>query len=133
VPPTVSSYTFSIKATNSSGGSGPFSGIQSYTVSIVAGVPGAPTIGTATAGNAQASVTFSAPTSNGGATITSYTAAASPGGMTATGSTSPLGVMGLANGKAYRFTVTATNSRYEPGLGDFKYGDTAGQPDDYVC
>jgi hypothetical protein len=35
-----------------------------------AGVPGAPTIGTATAGNANATVAFTAPTSNGGAPIT---------------------------------------------------------------
>ena len=36
-------------------------------------VPGAPTIGTATAGNAQASVTFTAPAANGGSAITAYT------------------------------------------------------------
>src|SRR6202012_1720507 len=35
-------------------------------------VPGAPTVGTSTRGNAQASVTFTAPSSNGGAPITSY-------------------------------------------------------------
>ena len=34
--------------------------------------PGAPTIGTATVGNAQASVTWSAPASDGGAVITGY-------------------------------------------------------------
>ena len=37
-------------------------------------VPGAPSIGIATAGNAQASVSFTAPASNGGSTIISYTA-----------------------------------------------------------
>jgi len=75
-----------------------------------ASVPGAPTIGTATRGNAQASVTFTAPASNGGSAITGYTITSSSGGFTATGATSPLVVAGLTNGTAYTFTVTATNA-----------------------
>ena len=81
---------------------------QSFTVAAVA--PGAPTIGTATAGNGQASVAFTAPASNGGATITGYTVTSNPGGFTGTGTASPIAVTGLANGTAYTFTVTATNS-----------------------
>ncbi|WP_434950134.1 Ig-like domain-containing protein [Shewanella sp. HL-SH4] len=81
---------------------------QSFSVTAV--VAGAPTIGTATAGDAQASVSFSAPASNGGAAITSYTVTSSPGGLTASGASSPLTVAGLTNGIAYTFTVTATNS-----------------------
>jgi len=74
-------------------------------------VPGAPTIGTATAGTSSASVTFTAPTDPGvPATITSYTVTSSPGGFTGTGSTSPITVSGLTNGTAYTFTVTATNA-----------------------
>ncbi|MGA3327878.1 MAG: choice-of-anchor D domain-containing protein [Terriglobia bacterium] len=72
--------------------------------------PPPPTIGTATAGNAQASVTFTAPASDGGAAITQYTVTASPGGRTATGASSPITVTGLTNGTPYTFTVTATNS-----------------------
>lgn len=75
-----------------------------------AGVPGAPTAVSATAGDRSASVSFNAPSSNGGATITNYTVTSSPGGMTGTGSSSPITVNGLTNGTAYTFTVTATNS-----------------------
>ena len=79
------------------------------TVSNVLTIPGAPIIGTATAGDSQVSVTFSAPGSNGGSAITGYTATASPGGLTASGAASPLVVTGLTNGTAYSFSVTATN------------------------
>ena len=64
----------------------------------------------ATAGNAQASVAFTAPNSTGGSTITGYTVTSSPGGLTATGANSPLVVTGLSNGTAYTFTVVATNA-----------------------
>jgi hypothetical protein len=74
------------------------------------GNPGAPTIGTATAGDASASVTFTAPTNNGGSAITSYTVTSSPGSLTGTGASSPVTVSGLTNGTAYTFTVTATNA-----------------------
>ncbi len=80
---------------------------QSFLVNAV--VPGAPVIGTATAGNTQASVSFSAPANTGGSSITGYTVTANPGGATASGAASPLVVSGLSNGQAYTFTVTATN------------------------
>jgi hypothetical protein len=69
--------------------------------------PGAPTIGTATAGNANASVTFTAPTFTGRRAITSYTVTSSPGGFTGTGASSPVTVSGLSNGTAYTFTTVA--------------------------
>lgn len=74
------------------------------------GIPGAPTIGTATGGNAQASVAFTAPANTGyPATINQYTVTSSPGSITASGSASPITVTGLTNGTEYTFTVTATN------------------------
>ena len=73
-------------------------------------VPGAPTSPVATAGNAQASVAFTAPASAGGSAITGYTVTSSPGGLTATGASSPLVVTSLTNGTSYTFTVVATNA-----------------------
>lgn len=73
--------------------------------------PGAPTSVSASAGNAQATVTFTAPVDTGGTSITSYTVTSSPGSITGTGSASPITVTGLTNGTAYTFTVTATNAQ----------------------
>jgi hypothetical protein len=81
--------------------------------------PGAPTIGTATAGNGQATVTFSPPATTGGVAIASYAVAATDsttpanGGQTATAASSPITVAGLTNGDTYSFTVTATS--FAPG------------------
>lgn len=100
-------YTFTVTATNAIGTGPPSAASNSVTPATV---PGAPTIGTAVAGNAQADVAFTAPGSNGGSAITSYTATSSPGGFTASGSASPLTVTGLSNGTGYTFTVTATNA-----------------------
>ena len=78
-------------------------------ISIVGGLqPTAPTIGTATGGNASASVAFTASSYIGKGTIT-YTATSSPGGFTGTG-TSPITVSGLSNGTAYTFTVVGTTN-----------------------
>jgi hypothetical protein len=70
-------------------------------------IPGAPTIGTATAVTATtATVTYTAPTNLGAGTVT-YTATSSPGGLTGTGA-SPITVSGLTGGTSYTFTVTAS-------------------------
>lgn len=83
---------------------------NSNTSSAVGRLPDAPTIGTATAGDAQATVTFTPPAQLGfpSSPIT-YRATASPGGANSTSSSSPITVTGLSNGTSYTFTVTATN------------------------
>jgi len=76
-------------------------------------VAGAPTGVTVVAGDSEATVSWTAPASNGGASILSYTVLASPGGATATtsdGTTLSITVTGLTNGTPYTFTVKATNS-----------------------
>ena len=72
--------------------------------------PGAPTIGTATGGDASASITFTAPSDLGVPAATSYTMTSSPGSLTGTGATSPITVSGLTNGTPYTFTVKAVST-----------------------
>lgn len=84
--------------------------VASNAVTPTASVPGAPTALNATAGNASALVTFTAPASDGGSAITGYKVSCNPSGIFATGTVSPITVMGLANGTAYTCSVTATNA-----------------------
>ena len=104
-------YSFTVYATNSVGNSSSSSSSNSVTPITV---PNAPTIGSASAtGQTTATVSFSAPAFNGGATITSYTAVSSPGGVTGTISQSGSGtisISGLSASTSYTFTVYATNS-----------------------
>ena len=103
-------YTFTVVATNAAGTSSPSNASNSVTPNIK---PNAPTSVIATAGNGNATVSWTAPGSNGGSAITSYTVSSSPGGLTATtanGTTTNATVPGLTNGTAYTFTVVATNA-----------------------
>jgi hypothetical protein len=77
-------------------------------------VPAAPGSVSAVAGNASATVTWTAP-SNGGSAITSYTVTPYISGTaqtatTVSGSATSAAVTGLTNGTTYTFTVTATNA-----------------------
>jgi hypothetical protein len=104
-------YTFVVTATNAAGTSEPSAASSEVTPALpVATVPAVPLGVSARAGNASATVNFSAPTDDGGSPITGYVVTASPGGGTATGATSPLTVTGLVNGTSYTFAVKAVNS-----------------------
>lgn len=77
--------------------------------------PGAPTIGTATAGDTTASFPFAAPSSNGGAAIdtyqlTVYNASTNAVVGTFTGTTSPISATGLTDGTGYYGKIAAHNS-----------------------
>jgi uncharacterized protein YhjY with autotransporter beta-barrel domain len=108
-PAAAGTFTFTVTGTDSSTTTHASFTSSTISLTINAGLPGAPTIGTATAGNGQATVSFTAPASNGGSPITSYTVMSSPSGITGTGPISPITVTGLTNGTAYTFTVRATN------------------------
>ena len=104
-------YTFTVTTTTRQGTS--LSSAPTSSV-LIATVPDAPTIGTATTIDAtSANVAFTAPVNNGGLTITSYTAVSSPGGITATLNQSGSGtinVTGLSSTTNYTFTVYETSS-----------------------
>ncbi|OAB41582.1 hypothetical protein PMSD_00245 [Paenibacillus macquariensis subsp. defensor] len=99
-------YYFTVKGSNHQGDS-PYSNIVSATPLKVSGVPSGVV---ATAGNGQATVSFTPPTDNGGSPITSYEITAYPGGQKVQGIASPLIVTGLTNGIMYTFTVKAINA-----------------------
>jgi large repetitive protein len=101
-------YAFTVTATNLAGTSLPSP--PSAPV-IPLGPPAQMAAPTAVAGEATATVTFAAPSNDGGTSIIGYTITSSPGGITTTAagfSTSAV-VAGLTNGTQYTFTVTATN------------------------
>lgn len=87
-------------------------GNRRFRVITNADAPGAPTSVVAVAGNASASVSFSAPATDGGSAITGYTVTATPahGTDSNAGSTSLSHlVTGLTNGVSYTFKVTASS------------------------
>jgi len=108
LPPLLTSAVLVVTASCSSGSG---SGTPSDSA-VSATAPGAPTIGMATAGNGQAEISFTAPSSNGGSTITMYTASCEGGGsaQTGEGASGPITVAGLTNGTTYSCSVTATNA-----------------------
>lgn len=85
--------------------------VESSTPPVVT-VPSAPTSVVAGPGDQQASVRWSPPSSDGNADISGYTVTASPGGqsISVAGTQTTATVLSLANGTAYTFTVTASNS-----------------------
>jgi Fibronectin type III domain len=104
------SYTFTVKATNSVGTGPPSSPSNVVTPATI---PDPPVNVVAVGGNTSATVSFAAPASNGGSPIIGYTVISSPpGGLDAEAGTLSMSrsITGLTNGIAYTFTVVATNA-----------------------
>jgi hypothetical protein len=108
-----STYRFKVAAINAIG-IGALSKV-SGPVTPTADFPGAPVIGVATGGNASASLSWTAPSSDGGSPITAYIVtpyvgyvAQKPTRFDSTATTQT--VQGLANGTQYRFRVQSVNA-----------------------
>jgi hypothetical protein len=106
-------YTFTVTTTNAVGTSPASEASNAVTPATT---PSAPSAVTATAGNASATVSWSAPASGGAAitgyTITPYIGASAQPATTVTGfpPLTATTITGLTNGTTYTFTVTATNA-----------------------
>lgn len=109
-------YSYTVSALDAAANESAQTSAVTATPAAVNTVPGAPTGLTATAGNAQAVLAWTAPASNGGTAITDYLIEYQPAGgsftpfshtaSTAVGAT----VTGLTNGTVYTFRVSAINS-----------------------
>ena len=91
----------------------PGSGVQCLPLANTA--PGAPAIGTATAGDGSATVSWTPPFDDGGGAITGYSVRAFAGAalvqtQLVTGPAASAVVTGLTNGTAYTFDVAAVNA-----------------------
>jgi PKD repeat protein len=110
-------YNVKLRAVNTAG-----TGTVSTAVSVTPRTtPGAPTSLVATAGNASASIAFTAPTSNGGATITNYEYSTDNGTtwklFSPVDTTTPVVITirsdaatGLVNGTIYQIKLRAVNT-----------------------
>lgn len=103
-------YTCTVTATNSAG-VGPASAPANVTPNN--GTPGAPTMLAASAANASALVSFTAPTSAGASPVLRYTASCTAGSTSVSRSAaaSPVLILGLTNGVTYSCVATAANSQ----------------------
>ncbi len=121
-------YTFSVSARNAAG-AGALS-VKSAAVTPRT-KPSAPRIGSVGAGRGSAAVTWSAPSSNGGAAVTGYVVRAYRSGslvksVTVAASARKASIGGLAAGRSHTFTVTAQNvGRQRSGVGQERRRDPA--------
>jgi trimeric autotransporter adhesin len=100
-------YTFTVTATNALGAGASSTPSNAVTPATVASVP---TAVVASAGNGEATVSWSGPSSNGGSLITGYVVTSSPGGIICSTTATSCTASGLVNGAAYTFSVRAINA-----------------------
>lgn len=101
-------YTISVYATNEAGAGDIATAANTATPRKNAGSPTSVSI---KPGDKQLTVSWKAPTANGGSAVTSYTALAMPGSITcaAVAPSTSCTLLGLSNGSVYSITVVATN------------------------
>lgn len=107
----LATYTFTVAAVNPVG----TGAASTASAAITVGVPVAPTTVRAVAASGQATVTWSAPTANGGSPLTSYLVTPIRNGtalpaVTVNAPTTSRLFTGLTNGAAYAFRVAARNA-----------------------
>ena len=102
-------YTFTVIAINSNGESVSSSPSNSVLIDYPV-VPSVPTNISVVPSTNKMTVSFVAPTNDGGSTITGYTVTVMPGNTTFNGLSSPISVTGLSKFTAYTFSVTANNA-----------------------
>ena len=107
-------YTFKVAATNAVG-TGPDSAASNSVTPTAPAAPDAPTGVSATGGQEQATVNWSAPANNGGSPITAYRVtpyigATAQSAMTVPAPAGSKTITGLAAGTTYTFKVAATNA-----------------------
>ncbi|HSZ31133.1 MAG TPA: fibronectin type III domain-containing protein, partial [Pseudonocardiaceae bacterium] len=111
-------YYYTVKAVNSAGTSAASNEVNATPAAVTATVPTPPQSLTATGGEGSASLSWSAPSSNGGSPITAYdiyrgTTAGGEGSTpvgTTNGTTLTFNDPGLTNGTTYFYTVKAVNA-----------------------
>ncbi len=110
-------YYYKVSAKNEVG-EGPLSNERSATPAATISPPGAPTLTTATPGNGQVTLAWTAPSNDGGGDISSYKMyrGTSSGGeslIATLGNVLTYTDTGLTNGQTYFYTVRAVNSAGE--------------------
>src|SRR5207245_3399668 len=93
-------------------------GLMGPWFTVVVTKPGAPASATASAGDAQATVRWTAPAHDGGGGISRYTITASPAipSVNVGGGVRSAVITGLTNDTAYTFAVSASNSARSGGV-----------------
>ena len=126
-------YFYKVSAVNGVG-EGSFSNERSATPTPLPTAPGAPVLNTATGGNGQVALAWSAPVSNGGSAVTGYKVyrGTSPGGesllATPAGTGTSYTDLAAVNGTTYFYKVSAVNGVGEGALSNERSATPVGPP-----